>query len=217
MLKIGATMGTVVIPFMKLESDEDFDALAFFSRLVEVFESRMPRRILDGDRPQLFGDHAGESFVQRHADSANALAAQSDRRGQQQVRPVLLQQIHRANVRPQTQLNCSDQLVERLLRVPRTGERFSQLFGGEWDDVRVRMTGKGSRHGGAFLMSKPRLNVGTNLACEATAVPRHLRRLPPQNPRKRPSMTSCRCAACDRIRRPLPHSLAREARWPCGC
>jgi len=24
-LKIGATMGTVVIPFMKLESDEDFE------------------------------------------------------------------------------------------------------------------------------------------------------------------------------------------------
>jgi sulfite reductase alpha subunit len=26
-LKIGATMGTVIVPFMKLESDDDFDAL----------------------------------------------------------------------------------------------------------------------------------------------------------------------------------------------
>ena len=32
MLKIGATMGTVVIPFMKLESDEDFDALVEFGQ-----------------------------------------------------------------------------------------------------------------------------------------------------------------------------------------
>ncbi|MBS4097152.1 MAG: dissimilatory-type sulfite reductase subunit alpha [Sulfuricella sp.] len=31
-LKIGATMGTVVIPFMKLESDEDFDALIEFGQ-----------------------------------------------------------------------------------------------------------------------------------------------------------------------------------------
>ena len=36
-LKIGATMGTVVIPFMKLESDEDFEALSDLSRNILDF------------------------------------------------------------------------------------------------------------------------------------------------------------------------------------
>ncbi|MHB1333775.1 MAG: dissimilatory-type sulfite reductase subunit alpha [Sulfuriferula sp.] len=36
-LKIGATMGTMVIPFMKLESDEDFEALTSLSRSIIDF------------------------------------------------------------------------------------------------------------------------------------------------------------------------------------
>jgi len=36
-LKIGATMGTVVIPFMKLESDEDFEKLNDLSRNILDF------------------------------------------------------------------------------------------------------------------------------------------------------------------------------------
>jgi len=36
-LKIGATMGTVVIPFMKLESEEDFEALSELSRNILDF------------------------------------------------------------------------------------------------------------------------------------------------------------------------------------
>ncbi|GBL45900.1 dissimilatory sulfite reductase, alpha subunit [Sulfuriferula multivorans] len=36
-LKIGATMGTMVVPFMKLESDEDFEALATLSRSIIDF------------------------------------------------------------------------------------------------------------------------------------------------------------------------------------
>ena len=36
-LKIGATMGTMVIPFMKLESDEDFEALTTLSRSIIDF------------------------------------------------------------------------------------------------------------------------------------------------------------------------------------
>jgi len=36
-LKIGATMGTVVVPFMKLESEEDFEALASLSRSIIDF------------------------------------------------------------------------------------------------------------------------------------------------------------------------------------
>jgi len=36
-LKIGATMGTVIIPFMKLESDEDFEKLRELSRSVLDF------------------------------------------------------------------------------------------------------------------------------------------------------------------------------------
>ena len=37
MLKIGATMGTVVIPFMKLETDEDFEKLNELARNVLDF------------------------------------------------------------------------------------------------------------------------------------------------------------------------------------
>ena len=37
MLKIGATMGTVVVPFMKLETDEDFEKLGELARNVLDF------------------------------------------------------------------------------------------------------------------------------------------------------------------------------------
>jgi sulfite reductase alpha subunit len=37
MLKIGATMGTVIVPFMKLETDEDFEKLKELARNVLDF------------------------------------------------------------------------------------------------------------------------------------------------------------------------------------
>ena len=59
--------------------------VSLLARLAEIFEARMILDLLDGHRLHLFGNQAREPFVQRHPQSADALRAQSDRRGQNQI------------------------------------------------------------------------------------------------------------------------------------
>jgi sulfite reductase alpha subunit len=55
-LKIGATMGTVVVPFMKLESDEDFEAINEMSRnIIDFFAENALEHERTGERIERIG------------------------------------------------------------------------------------------------------------------------------------------------------------------
>jgi len=78
------------------------------------------------------------------------------------------------------------------------------------------MAGEGGRHSGAFLMSKPNLNVETNRLTEATGVPGEFRLAATRKPCEIRRLTNRRRETCDRIRRSVPHSLASEIGLGCG-
>ncbi len=67
--------------------------IGLLAGVAEEFEARVILRLLHRDRVNLFGDQAGEPLMQSHAQSADALAAQAEGGGQQQIGAVRLQQI----------------------------------------------------------------------------------------------------------------------------
>ena len=69
-----------------------------FAGFLEVLEARMIRRVVDGNGHDLLGDQAGEPFVQRHAQRADAARMQAERGGQHEVGAVGLQQVGGADV-----------------------------------------------------------------------------------------------------------------------
>ena len=72
------------------------------------------RRVGDDLRPQLLGDQAGEPFAEPHADAADALGAQPDRRGEHQVGAIGLEQVDRADVGLEPLLNEVHDVRERF-------------------------------------------------------------------------------------------------------
>ena len=72
--------------------------VSIFAGFLEVLEAGMVFDLLHGDRTHLLGDQARQSFVDAHPQSANALRAKSEGRGQHQVGPVRFQQVGRTDV-----------------------------------------------------------------------------------------------------------------------
>jgi hypothetical protein len=68
------------------------------TRVAKVLESRMGRRVVHHDGPQLFGDQADEALGQTHAHTPDALRPQPDRGRKDQVRAIRLQQVDRAHI-----------------------------------------------------------------------------------------------------------------------
>jgi hypothetical protein len=61
-----------------------------FSGLGEVFEPGMRLHLIHSDRPHKFRHQASQPFMEPHAQGANTLRAQSERRRQYKVGPVRL-------------------------------------------------------------------------------------------------------------------------------
>ena len=57
----------------------------FFAGFLEIFEARMIAHIVNGHGLHLLGNQAGEAFMQRHAQGADAARMQTDRRRQDKV------------------------------------------------------------------------------------------------------------------------------------
>lgn len=64
-----------------------------FARLAEELVPRVLTDSVDGDRMHLFGDQAGETFMQRQTQRADAFAAQAEGGGENEVGAIRLQQI----------------------------------------------------------------------------------------------------------------------------
>ena len=99
-----------------------------FARLAEIFESRMPGRILDHLRLQLLADEAGQTFRQPHAHAPDAARPQADRRREHERRAIGLEQIHRTHVGVECALYQLDDVGERFLRVSAVRDEVTDLF-----------------------------------------------------------------------------------------
>ena len=103
-------------------------AVRVLAGLAEVLEARMRRRVGDDLRPQLLGDQAGQALGQPHADAADALRPQADRRRQHQVGAIGLEQVDRADVGLEPLLNQVDDVGQRLGGLPLSRDQPADLF-----------------------------------------------------------------------------------------
>jgi hypothetical protein len=134
-----------------------------FSRLAEILEPRMLRRILHDLRPQLFADEPGQPFRQAHADASDAVGAQPDGGSQHQGGAVRFEQVHRADVRLERALDELDDVVERLGRMAAVGNEMADFL--ERPEQRFVLCGhalarskkRASRKAPHFSIAGPRL------------------------------------------------------------
>ena len=72
--------------------------VVLFAGLLEELEAGMVLDVGHGDGKQLLGNQAGQAFAERHAQHADGSRMKAEGGGQDQVRPVGLQQVGRADI-----------------------------------------------------------------------------------------------------------------------
>ena len=103
--------------------------IILLARLAEKLEARMPAHLLHRDRLHLLGHHARQTFVQPHAQRADAFAPQSQGRRQHQGGAIWFQQIGRTDVGLETardQRHHVHQGFRGLAAFARQGAQFVQ-------------------------------------------------------------------------------------------
>ena len=101
----------------------------FLASLGEEFEARMLLDIGHRDRLHLLGHHAGQPFTQVHSDLPNAVLPQSHRRGQDQVSPVSLEKVDRADIDRQPRLQDSNAVGQHMGRLGVSSRHHRRLMG----------------------------------------------------------------------------------------
>ena len=80
------------------ERNSEKRLVGVFAGFTKIFKARMVVGLLNRDRTDLFCDEAGEALVNGHAQLADALGAQADGGGEDEVGAVGLEQISGANL-----------------------------------------------------------------------------------------------------------------------
>ena len=106
----------------------DERAIRILSRLAEVLEARVLRRVAHEDRPELLGDQAGQPFVDAHLHQADALRPQPDRRRQHQRGAIRLEQVDRADVGDEALLNEVDDVGQGFRGIAAAGDELTDFF-----------------------------------------------------------------------------------------
>ena len=105
--------------------------IGFLARLAEEFKAGMLLNFVHGDRTHLFGHHSSQPFMQRHAKRADALAAQADGGGQNQIGAIRFQQVSGADVRMEAPGDQSDHVHQRFRGLAPFLRKRAELFQGE--------------------------------------------------------------------------------------
>ena len=101
-----------------------------FAGLAEIFKARVIFYLLDGHRLHLFGDQACQPFVQSHSQRAYTLGTQSQRRRQNQIGAIGLQQVRRAHVHGKALGNQRDHIHQCFGRFAAFGGQITDFFQG---------------------------------------------------------------------------------------
>ena len=106
----------------------DERAIRVLSRLVEVLEARVLRRVAHEHRPQLLGDQPCQPLGDPHLHPADALRPQADRGRQHQRRAVGLEQVDGADVGDEALLNEVDDVGQGFRRIAAAGDELTDFF-----------------------------------------------------------------------------------------
>ena len=96
--------------------------------LLEILETRMPRRVFDNDGADLLGHQAGQTLGDAHAHPAHTFLAQADRGGQHQRRPIGFEQIDRPDVGREPLLNQIDDVGQGFGGIAAAGDQMADLL-----------------------------------------------------------------------------------------
>ena len=102
--------------------------IGIFAGFAEVLETRVILHLADVYRTHLLGHQTGQALMHSHAQSADRLRPQSDRRGQHQVGAVRFQQVHRADIGVKAPGNQGDDVPQRLRRLAALGGELANLL-----------------------------------------------------------------------------------------
>jgi hypothetical protein len=80
------------------QRDSQKRLISVFARVTEILEPRMVSSLVNRHRPHLFRYQARKTFVESHAERADALRTQSEGSGQDEIIPVRFQQIRRTDI-----------------------------------------------------------------------------------------------------------------------
>jgi hypothetical protein len=122
------------------EGDAEEGLIGVFSGFAKVFEAGMVLGLLDGDGAQLLGDETGEAFVDRQAEDADALAAEADGGGENEVGAVRFEQISGANLGFKALGNQSDDVVQGFGGLAAIRAQIRDVFEGKGGRDLTRMT-----------------------------------------------------------------------------
>ena len=96
------------------QRDSQKRVIAFLPRLAEELETRMLPHLFHGHRAHLLGDHSRQAFVQRHAQRADGLPPQAERRGQHEIGAIRFQQVGGADIGLEAPGNQRDHIHQRF-------------------------------------------------------------------------------------------------------
>ena len=102
--------------------------IGIFPGFTEVLKTRVILHLADVHRTHLLGHQTREALMHAHAQSADRLRPQSDRRGQHQVGAVRFQQVHRADIGVKAPGNQGDDVPQRLCRLAALGGELANLL-----------------------------------------------------------------------------------------
>ena len=88
----------------------------------------MGLHVLDGDWTHLLGHQTSQSFVDCHAKTADALAAQAERGREYEVGAIRFEQVRRAHVRPEAFGNQCHNVHQRLGRLATVAGEVCDFF-----------------------------------------------------------------------------------------
>ena len=102
--------------------------IGVFAAFTEVLKARVILHLADVYRTHLLGHQTGKALVHSHAQRADRLRLQSDRRGQHQVGAIRFQQVHRADIGVKAAGDQGDDVPQRLRRLAALGGELANLL-----------------------------------------------------------------------------------------
>ena len=102
--------------------------VSVFSRVFEILKPRMVLDLTDSHRVHLLGDESGKSFMNCHAQPADALAPESNRGSEHQIGAVRFQQIGGTDIRVEPVGDEGHDVHQRLGRLTTVDRQVRNLF-----------------------------------------------------------------------------------------
>ncbi len=146
--------------------------VSIFAGFAEILETRMTPDLFDGHRADLFRDQADQSFIDRHAKSADGFMAKAQRSGQHEVGAIGFEQVGGANIGAKSPGNQGDNVHQGLGRLAGFRRQVRDFLPGQYM--------AGIERAGSVVLSRNGLIRSVQIWSPFAYIPQVLQRFPQQ-------------------------------------